>query len=433
MYKKVKDFILGLKNYGPDLKIAVSYSGGADSGVLLHLINELHKEKLVAEPSVIYFNHGLRGLESEDEENFVKKVCSDCRLELLKIKLNVKEQITSKITLETAARNLRYEHYARIAEKFDLIAQGHHSDDNAETVFFNILRGSGLDGASGIKEKRGIFIRPLLSFCKDEIMSFAKENGIPFLTDSTNMKNDFTRNKIRNIIFPLIRTELNREISGSLNSFSEIVRETGEIIEEIVDQKSKKILRVDQGLSIIKLNCFKALKPALQKAILRRAFGNAGIIYNADRIKTSIILNRILKDVSSVFATDEYSVSVHRNNILIMNCNKYENNLKISLSKKRKSPLYIDQSSINGDIRIRKVLPSDNFIPFGGKSKVKISKVLSDKKVPKKLRDSMLCLEDDEKIIYVQGAGISDAVKTQNDSVVTYINENNNILKKLFK
>ncbi|MBN2857092.1 MAG: tRNA lysidine(34) synthetase TilS [Candidatus Delongbacteria bacterium] len=433
MYEKVKDFILGLRNYRPDLKIAVSYSGGADSGVLLHLINRLYAEKIISIPSVIYFNHGLRGPESAAEEKFVTEVCRNYGFEVMKIKLDVKKIITPKITLETAARNLRHEHYTLISPKFDYIAQGHHADDNAETVFFNILRGSGLQGAAGIRKVRDFFIRPLLSFSKEQILKYAEDNKISYITDSSNMKNDFSRNRIRNIIFPLITKELNREISGSLNSFSESAREAVELVEEIVESESGKILRSQKGLSIIKLDQFIKLRPALKKAVLQKAFKLSGSVYNPDRIKTGIIIEAVSKGESSVFKTDDYSVSVHRNNILILNFNDFENLLNIRLSKKKRSQLFIDEKLIRGNIRVRKVLPSDSFIPFGKKSKVKVSKVLSDKKVPKVLRERMFCLEDDEKIIYIQGAGISDEVKVRDGSVTIYINEENNILTKFYK
>ncbi|MFO7810431.1 MAG: tRNA lysidine(34) synthetase TilS [Candidatus Delongbacteria bacterium] len=433
MYENVKKFILGLKNYRPDLKIAVSFSGGADSGVLLHLTNRLYTDGLISEPSVVYFNHDLRGNESAAEEEFVSDVCRNYGFKMLKIKLNVKKYITSKVTLETAARNLRYEHYAHISEKFDYIAQGHHADDNAETVFFNILRGSGLEGAGGIRKVRDFFIRPLLCFSKDQILQYAKDNEVPYITDSSNMKNDFSRNKIRNVIFPLIKKELNREISGSLNGFSESVREAGELIEEIVGRESKKMIRNCQGLSITKLNSFIKLQPALKKAALQRALKLSGSIYNPDRIKTGIILDGISKGESAVFQTDDYSVSVHQNNILILNFKDYENPLKVTLSKNRKSPFFFDEAKICGNVKIRKVMPSDHFVPFGKKNKVKVSKVLSDKKVPKSLRESMFCLEDDEKIIYIQGVGISDEVKVSDDLGIIYINERNNILTKLYK
>lgn len=433
MYGKVKDFILGLENYRPELKIAVSYSGGADSGILLFLVSKLYKEKLIGKPEVIYFNHDLRGKESDAEEIFVGRVCSDYGFELVKIKLSVKEQINSKCTLETAARNLRYEHYERLSKKYDYIAQGHHADDNAETVFFNIIRGSGLEGAVGIRDKRGIFIRPLIGFYRDEIISYAEDKKVKYITDSSNLGNDFSRNRIRNVIFPFIRKELNREISGTLNSFSELAGEAAELIEEIADRETKKILRSFKGLSIIRLNSFMELHPALKKAVLQRSLRSSGCLYNPDRIKTNIILEGIMKAEGSVFRTAEYTVSVHKNNILIINFRHYENPLKIVLSKNRRSLLFVDEGSICGNIRIRKVLLSDKFMPFGKKCREKVSKVLSDKKVPKRLRESMFCLEDDEKILYIQGAGISESVKVKNDSGIIYINERNNILKKLYK
>ncbi|MDD4206231.1 MAG: tRNA lysidine(34) synthetase TilS, partial [Candidatus Delongbacteria bacterium] len=212
IYKKIKQFITELEESGRDMRTAVSFSGGTDSRVLLDVFIRLWKDNVIPEPEVIYFNHKLRGKESAAEEKFVKETCAACKIKLRLIHLDVKKYAEEKkMTIETAARELRYFHYGRLAEDYGCIAQGHHADDNAETVFFNIMRGSGLEGACGIKKVRDKFIRPLLDFTRREILDYAADRNLKFVEDSTNAKTDHSRNKIRNIIFPLIEKELNRE------------------------------------------------------------------------------------------------------------------------------------------------------------------------------------------------------------------------------
>jgi tRNA(Ile)-lysidine synthase len=433
MLEKVKKFIQDLQFSKEKLRIAVSYSGGADSGALLHLMVKLFKDGVISKPSVIYFNHNLRGKESAAEERSVIKVCSGYGIDLKKIDLDVISHAEKTgLTIETAARDLRYEHYRLLSGEFDYIAQGHHADDNAETVFFNILRGAGLDGACGINKVRDYFIRPLLDFSKREILNYAELNNIKYIEDSTNIKTDYSRNKIRNIIFPVIEKELNRNIKISLCNFSASVSEARNFISGSAEKEFSKNVRVFKGSALIRLDSFSSLHPVLKTSILQTALKKTGCIYNPDRIKTEIILKNISNCADSVFKNEMFSISIHSNNILIMN-SKFENPALISLSGKKVSQYYFDLLKTKGNIRIGKIETDDVFVPFGKKKAGKVSKVLSDKKIPPVLRKHLLCLRDDENIIFIQGAGISDKVKTEaGTSGLMYINLKNDILKKLF-
>lgn len=433
MLEKVKKFIQDLQFSKEKLRIAVSYSGGADSGALLHLMVKLFKDGVISKPSVIYFNHNLRGKESAAEERSVVKVCSGYGIDLRMISLDVKAFAgKTGLTIETAARQLRYENYKKLSVNFDYIAQGHHADDNAETVFFNIMRGSGLDGACGINKVRDYFIRPLLDFSKKEILNYAELNNIRYIEDSTNIKTDYSRNKIRNIIFPVIEKELNRNIRTSLNSFSASVSEARNFISGSAEKEFSKNVRVIKGSALIRLDSFSSLHPVLKISILQTALKKTGCIYNPDRFKTEIILKNISNCADSVFKNEMFSITIHSNNILIMN-SEFENPLMIGLSGKKLSQYYFDLSKTKGNISIGKVGTNEVFVPFGKKKAGKISKVLSDKKIPPVLRKHLLCLRDDENIIFIQGAGISDKVKIEaGTSGLMYINLKNDILKKLF-
>ncbi|MDD3044209.1 MAG: tRNA lysidine(34) synthetase TilS [Candidatus Delongbacteria bacterium] len=434
IYKKIKQFITELEESGRDMRTAVSFSGGTDSRVLLDVFIRLWKDNVIPEPEVIYFNHKLRGKESAAEEKFVKETCAACKIKLRLIHLEVKKYAEEKkMTIETAARELRYFHYGRLAEDYGCIAQGHHADDNAETVFFNIMRGSGLEGACGIKKVRDKFIRPLLDFTRREILDYAADRNLKFVEDSTNAKTDHSRNKIRNIIFPLIEKELNREIKNSINNFSSSLREAKDHIDKETEKISKRLLRSSEGISIIKLDGFNSLDPCLRTAVFRTALRKAGFTYSPDMAKTGKMLERISQKSRSETGTGDMSVTVSRNSIIILNKNIFGNKTVITVSSDKFSDHYIDIGKTKGNIKASKVKSGETFTPFGKNKAEKISKVLSDKKIPVFLRKDIMCLKDDEKVIFVQGCGISELVKTDKGTKETlYINVSKDILRKMY-
>jgi len=434
MYNKIKQFITGLKESGRDMRTAVSLSGGTDSRVLLDVFIRLWKENIIPEPEVIYFNHKLRGKESAAEEKFVKDTCAACKVKLRRIDLNVKKYAEeNKKTIETAARELRYFHYSRLAEDYGCIAQGHHADDNAETVFFNIMRGTGLEGACGIKKVRDVFIRPLLHLTRDQIQNYAAERGLKFVEDSTNAKTDHSRNKIRNIIFPLIEKELGREIKNSINNFSLSLREVKDHIDKETEKVSKRLLRSSEGISIIKLDSFNSLDSCLRTAVFRTALRKAGFTYSPDMAKTGKMLERISQKSRSETGTGDMSVTTSRNSIIILNKSTFKNDLIITVSTKKISDHYLDIGKTKGNIKAFKVKAGETFTPFGKNKAEKISKVLSDKKIPIFLRKDIMCLKDDKKVIFVQGCGISELVKTDKRTKETlYVNVSKDILRKIY-
>ncbi len=435
MYNKIKQFITELKESGRDMRTAVSFSGGTDSRVLLDVFIRLWKDRIIPKLEVIYFNHRLRGKESAAEEKFVKETCAACKIKLRLISLNVKKYAEeNKMTIETAARELRYFHYGRLAEDYGCIAQGHHADDNAETVFFNIMRGTGLEGACGIKKVRDKFIRPLLDLTRREILDYAEENGLKFVEDSTNAKTDHSRNKIRNIIFPLIEKELKREIKNSLNNFSSSLREAKDHIDKESEKVSKKLLRSSEGISVIKYDGFNSLDPCMKTAVFRLGLRKAGFSYGIDREKTGSILKKIASGSRSDAGTGRLSVTISRNSVVVINRDTFENKPVVTITPDKISDHYIDAGKTKGNITVLKVKAGDTFMPFGKNKAEKISKVLSDKKIPVFLRKDIMCLKDDEKVIFIQGCGISEQVKTDKSTKETlYINVSKDILRKMYQ
>ena len=217
-------------------KILIAFSGGPDSVFLYNLLNFL-KEEYSLEISLIYINHNLR----EDVGNdlkFVREFSEENNVPLYIESVNVKEYAAeNKKSIELAARELRYQAIERTLKNinYDRIATGHNLDDNIETFIFRLVRGTSLKGLKGIPKERGNIIRPILQFEKNEILNCLQENRKSYIIDYTNNENDYTRNYIRNEIFPMFVNinpnfrnkvnELIHEINNRENNEDSILKE----------------------------------------------------------------------------------------------------------------------------------------------------------------------------------------------------------------
>ena len=211
-------------------KILIAFSGGPDSVFLYNLLNFL-KEEYFLEISLTYINHNLR----EDVKNdlkFVKNFSEENDVPLYVESVDVRKYATeNKKSIELSARELRYEAIEKVLQNinYDKIATGHNLDDNIETFIFRLLRGTSLKGLKGIPEKRENIIRPILQFEKKEILNYLQENKKSYIIDYTNSENDYTRNYIRNEIFPMF-VNINPTFRNKVN----------ELIQEINNKESLK-------------------------------------------------------------------------------------------------------------------------------------------------------------------------------------------------
>ncbi|MCL2356380.1 MAG: tRNA lysidine(34) synthetase TilS [Defluviitaleaceae bacterium] len=249
-------------------KIVVGLSGGADSVALFFALREAGAEVFAA-----HVNHGLRGDEAERDEQFVRNLCLNARAELKVERANVRKFAAErKLGIEEAARILRYEFLdrARIDFGAEKIAVGHNADDNAETVLMNLARGAGLRGLGGIPPARGRIIRPLLNVPRAEIEEYLK--NVPFLTDSTNLSNDFTRNRVRNKILPAIEAEINPNARIAIARAAELLRADADFIETAAEEAFANCVAGDSRLCTKKL---ASLHPAISGRVARMAISRA--------------------------------------------------------------------------------------------------------------------------------------------------------------
>ena len=205
MSKTVEQLFLAEINPYKECNFVLAISGGVDSMVLanLFLINNLNF-------SIAHCNFQLRGKESDDDELFIKKWCSEKDIKLYNKKFSTEDYCkNNKLTIQMGARELRYEWFRELVdkEKHDFIVTAHHIDDQLETFIINSIRGTGIDGLVGIPDKINKIIRPLLMSSKDQIIEYSKVNKINYREDSSNDKEDYLRNKIRHSVIPYLKSD----------------------------------------------------------------------------------------------------------------------------------------------------------------------------------------------------------------------------------
>ena len=206
-------------------------SGGVDSMTMLHLFLNSACASGIA---VAHMNFSLRGEESDGDEAFVRGFCAGRGIRFLSKRVDTRQVASSEgISIEMAARKLRYEWFDSLLDELqlDYLAVAHNLNDSVETMYLNLLRGTGLKGISGIRPLSGRVFRPMLEFSRAEIESFAAERGIGFRVDSTNLSSDYSRNRIRNEVFPHFRS-INPSFLETLSADMKRFREAEEIISE---------------------------------------------------------------------------------------------------------------------------------------------------------------------------------------------------------
>lgn len=294
-------------------KILVAVSGGPDSICLLNILYNI-KERLKIELYVAHVNHLIRK-EAKSDAEFVKEFCDSKNIEFFYKECDVKEKAqTEKISTEEAGRNARYEFFEEIANKYNInkIAIGHNKNDLAETLIMNILRGTGTQGLKAILNKNGKYIRPLLDVDREKIEEYCEKNNLKPRIDLTNFENNYTRNKIRNIVIPYVKKEFNQNIVETLTRLSQIVTEEQDFINLEVEKAYKKILLSEESENIkISGKKFVEIHTAIQKRtilyIINRLFGNTKQI---EKKHIEDIIKLINKNIGNKYLTPNKNLKV---------------------------------------------------------------------------------------------------------------------------
>lgn len=268
-------------------KIVVGVSGGPDSISLINVLNEIRNDEkldLKFDLIVAHINHNIR-TEAKTDEEFVVQYCNSKKIRVYVLSANVEEiSRTNKIGTEEAGRRIRYEFFEKVLKENNAnkIATAHTANDNAETVLLNIMRGSGTRGLKGISAMRdNKFIRPLVEITRDEVENYCSEKNLNPRIDKTNFENDYTRNKVRNLLIPFIKKEFNPNIIEGINRLSKTIDDEDEYLEEITIEQYKEI-KIEEKIGekiILDLKKFNNKKIVIKRRL---------ILYTINRLQGNV-------------------------------------------------------------------------------------------------------------------------------------------------
>lgn len=418
------------------MNICVAVSGGCDSMALLHYLLAHGKEYGIS-VSAVNFDHGMRGEASACDSAFVADYCKEMGVPLLFYKWEDESVQKS----ETSARNWRRERYIEAAERFNaVIATAHHLNDNAETVLFNLARGSGLSGLTGIGDtdlcasgdKAVKLIRPLISCSREEIEEYIAENGIPYVDDQTNFTDNYTRNKIRHNVLP----ELEKAVPNAARAiyrFSRIAAEDEEYFENLIKER-KLVKHTSFGYEVA--HCVE--KPIFKRAVLQvindcglkdytseqlerlhdlqfcekgKKFEFLGLTAYSEEGKIAICIYQTLDYSQNVQPFYDYC-SAKQSTFCgqILQIVRAENFKDEPLKFKNPKTLKFDFDKIPQTAVIRFMCEGDKFKKFGGGTK-NLGDYFTDKKIPVRIRKYIPVVANGNEILIVCGVEISDNVK----------------------
>ena len=284
---------------------------------MLNILNEIKNDSdinLNFNIVVAHINHMIRK-EAIDDEKFVQEYCNRKKIDFYSKRIDVKKLANNnKIGTEEAGRKARYEFFDEVLRNTNSnkIAIAHNKNDNAETIIMNAIRGSGITGLKGIEPKRGKYIRPLIECERDEIETYCEENKLEPRIDKTNFENEYTRNKIRNIVIPYVKRELNPNIINTFSRLSELVRDEEEYLEKQV-KKAFEEIKIDEDkkqivLDLKKFNSYeKVIKSRLVLYTITRLFNTAKGI---EKIHIDDILKLCSNNIGNKYLTPNKNIKV---------------------------------------------------------------------------------------------------------------------------
>ena len=419
-------------------KVLVGFSGGADSLFLMLSLIEI-KKHIDFDIYAAHLNHGIRGVDALNDENFVKEFCKRENIPLFCKTVNI-PQISrkNKISEETAGRNERYKFFNEICKDNNInkIAVAHNMNDSVETVIYNMIRGASLNGLGGIKPVNNNIIRPIIEVSRDEIEGYLKEFEISYCTDSTNLTDLYTRNKIRNVILKNMR-EINPSVIQTIHSNTLNLRNDDDFINDYI--KKLNCISAEDNNVLVDKKIFDKEHISVKFRIIRYAFellkgscegistahleiiSNAGIsgrTYDMPGgIKVSVSFDKI------VFMCETNKQSGFEYNYTIGETTQYLPGMFLTSFYCDKyypedtNCLYIDADKLKTKhLKLRSRLDGDKFIPYGMKTQKKLKKYFIEQKIPSYKRDEVPIIIDGENIVCVVPYRISDLYKVSENT-----------------
>jgi tRNA(Ile)-lysidine synthase len=404
-------------------RILIAVSGGVDSVVMLDLFL-----KNGFKTGLAHCNFGLRADESDGDEEFVRRLAGvrgvTCYVEHFETEKIASEK---QISTQMAARKLRYDWFEEIrsGEGFNYIATGHNFNDSVETMVFNLIKGTGLRGLTGISAKTGNVIRPLLFARREEIEAYASENNLAFRSDSSNTSVKYHRNYLRHEIIPEFRN-INPGFEVTIRNTLERLGGIQRFVNYLLETEKKSYMSLDGKDIYLKNDFFSRIN---EPAILYEVISKYG--FNYDQCES--ITAGLGSEAGKVFYSEEFILNIDRDHLIISP--KQQTEARFEISKKDKllvtdrfnltfeilettpvlSPdrhiAYLDLEKLHYPLVLRSWKKGDWFMPLGMKGKKKLSDFMIDKKIPLNLKKRIMVLLSKDSIAWVVGHRIDDRFK----------------------
>ena len=421
--------------------VLVGLSGGADSVMLLCFLVEYRRRTRDFPMLAVHVNHGIRGEEADADEEFSRRISEALGVEFISVKCDVPRLAReSGKGIEETARNARYSAFQDIISgrsDINAIAVAHNSDDNAETVLLNIMRGSGSRGAAGIRPVRDNVIRPLIRVCKRDILSALSSSAIPYITDSTNLSTEYKRNYVRHEIMPRL-CEMTPSPEKMMQRLSENLRADDDYITGVAEEflrgrecVPREELRTLHSAVFVRV--LDIMSNRVSASVSSHSLLAIRELLSKDNFSYSLIggasfvceggLCSVKRECDFNSCDYRFEISDGENNLspfdadLILSDTKvdktYLNVYKFSIQAN------ISSAIINGNLYLRPKLDGDTVV-YGGMTH-KLKKLFNDRKIPPSKRSLIPILCDERGVVWVPGFGVRDDGVAKNMRVDKFV------------
>lgn len=421
--QQVAGFVARNQLLAADNKYIVALSGGADSVALLLIMKALGYDVEAA-----HCNFHLRGKESERDENFCVSLCESLGIILHRIHFDTLTYAQlHKVSIEMAARDLRYSYFEQLRRDINAnaICVAHHKDDNVETILLNLVRGTGMNGLTGISPRNGFILRPLLCIGREDILEYLEAENQDYVTDSSNLVDDVQRNKIRLNVLPLLEN-VNPAVKDNILTMARWIAEASTIVEASLDEaKAKAVSSLSVGaknhdakpmvndsfcVDISKIEEYPSAEYLLWDILKDYGFNSSQVALVADNLHAT---------TGTSWLSSSHELTLDRGRLILTPLDKEEGRqmripeagtyvytelCKLKIEQKEINENYtisrssdkvcLDAQKVKFPLMIRRVARGDRFVPFGMKGSKLVSDFLTDQKVALPLKRRQLVVTD---------------------------------------
>ena len=414
MIHRIADYIVRKQLLPDGARVMVGLSGGADSVALLSVLVRLGYDCVAC-----HCNFMLRGDESIRDRHHAAMVARKLQVPFVETQFDTVTYARERgVSIEMAARELRYEWFERVRKEHDAhaVAVAHHRDDNVETLLLNLVRGTGIAGVTGMSPRNGYIVRPLLCVSREELLQYLSEEGIEYVTDSTNLEAIYTRNKIRLEVLPLLR-EINPAVDACMERTIENLRDAEQFYREAIDEWRRRVSEWHDDELYIDMQLLHT-SPA-PRTLLHEIVSPLGFV--AEQVADMV---RVGEQSGRQFLSATHRAVTHRKYMIVHPLRELEaddvlatwseadvaeqSGITIEWHEREgfeiirdRKVACMDADKVRFPLMLRRWRKGDSFVPFGMKGRKKVSDYFADRKYSLVDKEKALILCDAEKILWI--------------------------------